>query len=595
MQYINSCLSLFNVVPTSNTTKTQPIFIKEYGVIVLPNAVAHLNSIQGWLKESQLDGKDVNKSFHKSWETIINTPKENLINQQILHYFSTYGLDTLGIYSSDLIYIPSEVLELPNALPIKVISTLPNEELIKRCLSMLCSGIALKQSTIQDILNVLEGCGYVITGNEDIKNKEARILIADKTGILPTNGDDLFRYIFYKATNGNTLVVNSKENHTLIGLHKWSLPLLTDVQLIELSKSYNRDSRTPLWLSIKKANPNNIKQVNRIAKLSKKHHVPLDIDVLNNLTSKEFSTSKVLEAGQKANIFQLIRALNAVRFYALGTSSRYYRIRNGKGWAQDSKTILPINVLEYYQELLLKELKSRVKSSKVYYPSNINYSLPTSEKGYVGNIPMGTVITLPKTEESFLVGMYWEGDMVDLDIRGDSIKDSVGWNQQYSIEDYGLMWSGDITSAPNGANEWLYCNNITGVYEIKVNSYGAKLNQPFKFMLGYGSDVKRNYICDPSKVIFQCDMSMVQNQLTLGIMEQGEEGVKFYIGGLGSGEGRVGHYSAQSEIIIDATLNNVYSSLRLKDLIPSVTNSEDADIDLGIDKLQKDSFMRLFI
>ena len=219
----------------------------------------------------------------------------------------------------------------------------------------------------------------------------------------------------------------------------------------------------------------------------------------------------------------------------------------------------------------------------------------TSEKGYVGNIPMGTVITLPKTEESFLVGIHWKGDMVDLDISGDSINGSVGWNKQYYREDYGLMWSGDITSAPNGATEWLYCKAITGVYEVKVNSYGAEDNQAFQFILGHGSNIKENYVCDPSKIIFQCGMSMVQNQLTLGILEQGEEGLRFYIGGLGSGEGRVSRYGPQSEIIIDASINSVYSSLRLKDLMPSVDNPSDADIDLSVDKLQKDSFMKLFV
>lgn len=595
MQYINSCLSLFNVVPTPKTNKTQPVFLKEYGVIVLPGAATYLQNIQEWLKENQLNGNDINQSFHKSWSTIINTPKERLVAQQILHYFSTYGLDALGVYSSELIYMPGETLNLPSAMPIKVIGTLDKNELIQRCLSMLASGIALKQSTIEDILGVIDGCGYKLTGNEDIKNKEARILIADKTGILPTNGDDLFRYIFYKATGGVTLVVNSKNNHDLINTHKWSLPNLTDAQMIELSKSFNRDSRTPIWLSIKKTNKDNIPFVNRIAKFSKKHHVPLSINVLNNLTSKVFSASKVIEAGQSANIFQLIRAINAVRFYALNTTSRYYRIRNGKGWAQEQGTITPINVLKNYEELLTKELKHRLKPIKVYYPSNLDYALPTSEKGYVGDIPMGTVITLPKTEESFLVGIHWEGDMVDLDISGDSIKGSVGWNKQYYTKDYGLMWSGDITSAPNGATEWLYCKAITGVYEIKVNSYRAEDNQAFQFILGHGSNIKENYVCDPSKIIFQCGMSMVQNQLTLGILEQGEEGLRFYIGGLGSGEGKVSKYGPQSEIIIDASINSVYSSLRLKDLMPSVDNPSDADIDLSVDKLQKDSFMKLFV
>lgn len=595
-QFINACLNLFNSIP--NGEENEPTLVYEYGVVIPPSGYSYKDDVIEWLENNISTSKQLNASFHKSWSLILKSSNEELVIQQLIHYFSTYGLDSLGLYNSDYIYIPNEVLDLNglDTLPIRVINVISNEDLKNKCLSLLSSGIALKQETIEDILYVLEGVKYQFTGNESINNKEARILIADKTGILPTNGDDLFRYIFYKAT-GNTLVVCSKDNITTIKSSNYVLPLLTDTQMIELSKSFKRDSKKALWLAIKNANKANVNVVNRLDKLSNKHYKPLPPNTLSLLTSSVIDTNQVIEAAQRANVFQLIRALNGVKFYKADNVSRYYRIRNGKGWAQETTCNVPSTLLRVYENVLLSELVSRLRTHKIHYPSHINYMLPTSGKAYIGNIPIGTIINLNKKRDSFLLGVYWEGDMVDLDLKADSIHYSIGWNTNYKSEEGSyerIMHSGDITSAPNGATEWVYCNVLSHPYQVKLNGFGCdRTGYPFRLMVAYGSDIEANYMCDPNKVVFESNMTMTQNEVTLGVIEPDGDNLRFILGGFGSGNARVGSYGKHSEIITNATIHQAKSSLYLRDVISSVP-LEEADIDLSPNKLSKDSLMELF-
>ena len=55
-----------------------------------------------------------NQTFHKSFQTVIDTPIEVLVAQQLIHYFTTYGLEAMDLYNQDLVYIPHEKLEVPD-------------------------------------------------------------------------------------------------------------------------------------------------------------------------------------------------------------------------------------------------------------------------------------------------------------------------------------------------------------------------------------------------------------------------------------------------------------------------------------------------
>jgi hypothetical protein len=72
-------------------------------------------------------------------------------------------------------------------------------------------GIALKEETIDDVLNILHNdLEYDFTGKENIRNKEAVIKIADQYDIYPENPVEFFRYVIYKTTQTTLLIKNDE-------------------------------------------------------------------------------------------------------------------------------------------------------------------------------------------------------------------------------------------------------------------------------------------------------------------------------------------------------------------------------------------------
>jgi len=82
---------------------------------------------------------------------------EQLVMEQLIHYFTTYGFKDMGIYSEESVYIPSEKLDIPELkedIKLTVIKGYTKEELKEKLMKMLSSGIALKEDTIKDVLDV---------------------------------------------------------------------------------------------------------------------------------------------------------------------------------------------------------------------------------------------------------------------------------------------------------------------------------------------------------------------------------------------------------------------------------------------------------
>lgn len=161
-------LQLFNAVVAQDSNE-QP-FVASEGYIIEPDALWAKNEIIRFYKKQKLDGFGLNKTFHKSWSTILSSSREKLWVEQIQHYFSTYGSAF-----QDVIYVPNELLDVPDVKPaFKVIRAYTEDEMVAKCLHLLQSGIALKEETVNDILTVLvDELSYRFTGSENIRNKEA--------------------------------------------------------------------------------------------------------------------------------------------------------------------------------------------------------------------------------------------------------------------------------------------------------------------------------------------------------------------------------------------------------------------------------------
>jgi hypothetical protein len=578
-------LELFNAVEHKDNNHS--IFISEDGYIIEKGAMWAKNDIINYLNSNTLNGDGLNKTFHKSWSKIKNSSRTELYIDQIRHYLSTYGSNF-----SDEVYIPEEVLDISGVtLKYKVIKSYTKKELISKGLNILSSSIALTQDTINLVLDFLtEDMGYVFDGSENIKNKEAVIIIADKFNIYPSDPVEFLRYIIYKSTN-NTLLIKNDETIEAIKKSDFNPEIhLKNYGYEKLAEIFNRFK--PLFLAYKNKCS---RDINKISKLSKKLHKPIVSNPLN-LATQRILSDKDIKWLDNASVFSIFKTLSACynRGY-LNQDTFLFKIRNGKSWHAKKDT--NVSLCKKNTKFIEDYLKNRINLSneRIYIPKGVQYSLPTSEKMFVGNVPVGTKITGNK----LAVGVYWEnsGGAYDLDLSGNNIDGKVGWNSSYNQDNGRLMYSGDITNAPNGAVEYLYANKgLNNKTIVNLNVYSGSLNSKYKIILGKGDDINVDYMMNPSNVFFQADTQSVQKNNTIGLLLPEVSGEQsFVVLNFGSGNRHVSNLSNEElEALVQEwstpyTLDMLFNKLDIK-----ITNKDDCTIDLSLDNLEKDSLINIF-
>jgi hypothetical protein len=597
---MTATLRLFNAV-LADDFLSEAVVKTEHGVVIAPNAAGSLPAILTYIANAKLSGEELNSTFYRSWNRVATVTLEQRLYDQISHYFSTYGLEALGIYDGSHICIPAEDLDVPEDLVLTVIRGLSREKLVGMCLDMLSSGIALKQETIADILEALSDLKYKFTGLEKVANREAVILIADKFGIMPSNPSDLFRYLVFKAT-GETLIVKNDKTISKIKSSRCKLPALSYKQKAAQAETFNKYK--PLWLAFKASHVDNRSTVNQIGHLSKTLHKPQPVNVLANLTGlgDTFPQHKVEAAIKAANVFQLISTINAIRYYLDDNTSRVYSIRNGRKFAKAGSQPKSTRLKQHYQALMT-ELKSRLPQKKVYIPEWAHYNAPTSEKNFIGNMSEGTSIMLPFSSGTVMVGIHWVNaphHRVDLDLSALAISGKVGWNSRWSNSD--LMYSGDLTSAPapNGASEWLYAKgSLTGSYNVVVNLFRGPMNHPFEIIIATAdkdANIRSQYIVNPNNVICTSPAKMTERQLVLGTITPSPcgTGVVFRMSSGTSGKGAVSSFSEKHKLTIESLSAQEKTKLQLSELFDVVPQDE-ADVDLTPGNLAKNTLMDLFL
>ncbi|MEL6560943.1 MAG: hypothetical protein AAFQ94_22300 [Bacteroidota bacterium] len=579
-------LKLFNAVIAGDSNAGP--FVSKAGFIIEPEALWAKDAIIRYFKNENLDGYGLNKTFHKSWRTILNSSREKLWMEQICHYISTYGSGF-----KDEVYIPNELLDLPDVqVKFKVIRAYSKEEMTNKCLAILQSGIALKGETVDDILSVLhEDLVYDFTGEEGIRNKEAIVKIAEKYDVLPKDPSEFLRFIVYKAT-GETLLIKSNELIQAIE-DTYFNPAnhFEQFGLEKLAKVFNRFK--PLFLAFKSQCP---KTINKISKLSKKHHAPMTVNPLNAVTTVLLSEEDYHWL-DKATPFALFRALSACYTRMKGQYSFTYRIRNGKSFVKNNRVSGAVWANYYY---LLEYLKGRfdLSGKKLYIPTDVEYALPTSEKMYVGNIPTGSKFY----GKSLAVGVYWENSWgaYDLDLSGLNIGGKVGWNSSYKQGKGVLMYSGDMTDAQNGAVEYLYAQNgLAAPTLINNNVFGGRPDCEYKIIVGKGDDVNYDYMMNPENLFVEAKSASVQRQSVLGMLIPEKNKQCFVLLNFGAGECRVSGNTEISDKATNALYQQWSNAITFNELVTElggeiVKYATAADYDFSLDKLEKDSLMKVF-
>lgn len=565
----------------------------------------------------KVDVESWNQTFHKSFSTVENTDYETLVIEQLVHYITTYGFKELNIYDKDTVYIPKEKLEIPELkddVKLTIIKPLTEKEVQDKVMDLLCSGIALSKETMNDIL-VLNN--YIDKDRIDnIKNIEFKTILYDKYNIVPKDNIMFLRYLIYKTT-GETLLIKDKE---LIEKIKNA-----DVsKAIELLNKYDKQVRCPgtnsnrgfnelavifyrykpLFLAFKRTNRSLKKNreinaiINKLRKIATYTHRDNDQKEVDKLYSRYIDIDKLKEELKKVTTFRLFRMLNGVNHRKIACSlnakdyPELYKIRNGKIYVKvaQSKAVNKFSTtdedkLDEVQKAIDNEIKNRllnkdkILNKTFYIPEYIDYTLPTSEKQFIDNIPSNTSIRIPKKDGNLFVAVHWnnldDNEQVDLDLHAQNKGCSIGWNASYRTKGLDVLFSGDVTDAPlpNGATEVILVKSIKKGAQLMLtlNRYtDNKSNVPFQLLIGYLDDdeISRNYMINPNNILFKANMKFTdKNNINLGVLKVKDNQCIFIFDNGNINNSIIQTDKNLAELYIKATDLVNKSQITLKDLI----------------------------
>jgi hypothetical protein len=602
-----------------------------HGFVINPYLQKYLDleetkELMKYLSQCSASYSDWTRTFFKNWRQIEKQTDFSFAFHQVVHYLSVYYYDS-RILDSDEVYIPNTEItnfsmkELLKA-PLKVLKLISKEEVEETIINLISSGIALSQETLDNIFQAAREVGInPILFLKNSKNREFSCLVRKTFNILPDHPLDFLRQAVYIAT-GRTLLIKDKDTIEAIKNSKevkdWlnSYCIQTKGSMVEMSKYFYRFK--PLILAMK--DKRTAEHINRIRRLAKKNHVPMEKDFLSSITEmiklhEEIDFKRLEEELKKATIFRAFSLLKSIQ--NLYSENKVYRVRNGKVWAEKNsedshKFYLSSNdVFKVIRDSILERIDENVSEKKIYLPKNITYAVPTSEKDFVGFIPCGSYVTID-SDKSALIGVHWEnrkdakndswrGNRVDLDLSMNSLTEKIGWDRSYRNTNLGIWFSGDITDAPppHGATEFFRINGKNDlVYSVNLHSY-TQNEVGYDLIIGEMDSEEKGRVFVPSAKIFQYQSS-IDNSKDLGIYIQKDGKKRFYFKNLQTSEGRTSKAAEYKKIIIEKSLEDLDNQLTLDWILKRTTailvdNPSEADIDLSVDKLSSDSIIKLFI
>ncbi len=618
-------LRLFNSVllPTSPAPAPAPKGIERVedtlplGYIVAPSA-AHLSQeIVSYYEQENLDGNQLNQTFHKSWATVQNSSRAELLAHQLTHYFSTYGLEALGI-ESDFIYLPDEVSEVPELkkTPVRIIRGLSADALAERVYGLVNSGVALADETLNDLLQLLVEIDRLPETTAGVRNREFAILLSDRYDILPDTPVEFLRFLVFKAT-GEALLIKDKATISAIKASDFDpTPWIARFGPERAAQVFRRFK--PLWLAFKRTQgqaeggpSDKLRQlftptigtevsamINRLNKLAQTHHRPLPEDYLNTVTARDTIDADELKAAlDKANAFRKIRLLYALNTRLGGGEFLMYRIRNGRSYVQPAKP--PRGRAKQWKKaykIVYDHLAGGldVRGKTFLMSKGVHLALPATEKMFVGPMPVGSFVSLP---DALTVGIYWRNEWGarDLDLSATALS-KVGWNASYN--ENGVTYSGDITNAPDGATELLrFGQDVTDPYLVQVNVFSGRSDTQFKVFVGRSDEVKENYMLRPDELKAEVKLTTNLRQQIIGLVVPHPKGNRFVFCNVGAGNRAVAGVQQAPRL---ALVNQFAKAPNLENLLVAAgakvtRNLADAyDTDLRWEALAKDSVLALF-
>lgn len=539
---------------------------------------------------------NINTTFYKSFTDVMNRSREALFIDQCLHYASTYGTGYTGTP-----YVPNDNPAEIDFTECKIIEPITLAELTGKIQDMLHSGIALKNDTLNDIFELIEEFKLELDLS-DVKNREFLIRYHISKGLRFDTPQETLQAINWIITDQVGIV---KDSSTLAAYHNFDKNDGIDFEyvkesfnshsLVEWSGIFNRYK--PLFLALR--NSELRPMINKISKLSKKHHVPtvmpmstvfLTPQYINDLYEFKEVKHWLLRNVKDMSIFQLVKFHNAIKKRLKGNFIDTINIRNGKSWIK--KTAWESNEDSRYRltrldYIIRKELRKKIEYKlnwkNIIIPDKLCITLPTSEKNFIGTLPIGSYVDV-KPQDNLIVGIYWKGEdgADDLDLSfTDMGGNTVSWCNSYTDEGNNIVYSGDMTSAnPEAAEYLLFRNNMpNGVF--MCNAFGAQPESKYTFIvarLPEGAEFDYNHMVNPDDIIFQVPLVMTSRQMSMAVYVDG----RFVFTDRATGNGRVNRGDVTTRELIQSQVDIADMSLTLNDYMAN-THYDGETVDLTTD------------
>lgn len=622
-----STIRLFKALPVNehNVFSTNDVLTKttlEKGFVFSPEVIANYPDPKHLIDlVDQVYGRnseELNQTFHKSFAKVRDASMQQLVFEQIIHYLTTYGAESMGIYSSDSVYIPAEQLDAPelkDGLRLVVIRGLTKQGLKTELMKLLTSGVALHERTLADAIDVATFVGFDPSDVELVKNKEARSALYDYYGLVPQNPVEFLRFIVYRATEKTLLIkndslINQIKERKNTDISRYFDAYEKEVGLERLAEVFYRYK--PLFLAFR-TNTNLRKTINKIRRLAVANHKPIPEDTLNSVTAhlKQHDSpdiGKIESALQDANVFRKIRLAYALKFRTTDADSVLYRVRNGKSYATNFSFGNKEGAQTTYDTVMrsiIADIRPNIEGKKIFIPRGLKYGLPATEKQFTGNLPTGTYV---EVVEDMVCGVHWEDEgsgFIDLDLSISNAEGKIGWDGVYRDTEQGIYFSGDVTSAPkpNGASELFHVGGrARGVWIMHINYYNFSEDVPVPFKIMVGSETKenitKNHTIDPNKILALSTTEIDVKQKNLGIIVADENSTKFYFAESNLGKSITAGNTPYSEQARKYLLNYYTDSIILNDVLVAagaelVEDVANADINLSPEAVDKTTILEL--
>ena len=468
------------------------------------------------LQEQQINP---NSTFYQSWQDITSKTRFELFLDQIRHYASTYGTDFQG-----KAWLP-EKTGLPEVpfKELKVLEEITEDEVKTEITKLAYSNIAMSSDTLTYIKDIVTGL-KVSLDIEQIKNRELKLRMIPMNYQFK-NGQECLLWILWKWFNISMLVKN-EEVFDSIKAEPSMLPVLVKNKEILASVFFrNKD----VFMQFKKCKEL-CHTVNVIRKLASKLHKPMKKSPW--LMLEEMNYSERMKLFNDASIFKLVQMYNV-----LNNPTGYYVIRNGKAFYRES-------MIREINNSLLTEIENVIISKipnvdSVALPKGIELAMPTSEKNFIGDIPLGSYVDC--SDKNTMIGIYWKNEWGarDLDLHARTISgESVGWNTSYYNNGEDVIFSGDMTNADPEASEVMWFKKRPTNAIVSVLEYNGDSDYSYDMFIAQekATNFEKNYMVDPRHIIYKARMNFKgATDVTLGYFRDG----RFVFHSCNVGNGRI--------------------------------------------------------